>query len=326
MTTDHRQDDAPESTIDNPVHNSQSAIVNSIRKPQSAIDDSIRTPQSTITQSAIRNPQSALFPVLELHDATVVKDDRVVIDALSLTIREGEHTAILGPNGAGKSLLVSLLTHYERPLARTDGVPPVRVFGDDAWNVFELRRRLGVISSDLHLHFVAGNSEGRIRADAAVLSAFHASHGILRYGEITAEMRARAAAALDLVGASHLATRWLDQMSSGEARRVMLARVLATSPRALVLDEPTTGLDLAARHGFMEQVRAIARAGTTIILVTHHLEEIIPEIERIVLLQAGRIVGDGSKAEMLAPEPLAGVFNLRVAVECVDGYYYARPG
>ena len=303
MTTDHRQEDTPESTIDNPVHN----------------------PQSTIPQSAIHSPQSALNPVLELRDATVVKDDRVVLDRLTLTLRDGEHTAILGPNGAGKSLLVSLLTHYERPLARTDGVPPVRVFGEDAWNVFELRRRLGIISSDLHLHFVAGNSEGRIRGDAAVLSAFHASHGILRYGDVTADMRARAAAALALVGASHLATRWLDQMSSGEARRIMLARVLATSPSALVLDEPTTGLDLAARHAFMEQVRTIARAGTTIILVTHHLEEIIPEIERVVLLQAGRIVGDGSKAEMLAAEPLSRVFNVRVAVECVDGYYYGKP-
>jgi iron complex transport system ATP-binding protein len=264
-------------------------------------------------------------PILELHDATVVKDDRAVLDGLSLTIRDGEHTAILGPNGAGKSLLVSLLTHYERPLARTNGVPPVRVFGEDAWNVFELRRQLGIVSSSLHLDFVAGNSEGRIRGDAAVLSAFHASHGILRYGAVTGEMRARTAEALALVGASHLGSRWLDQMSSGEARRVMLARVLVTSPRALILDEPTTGLDLAARHGFMEHVRTVARAGTTIILVTHHLEEIIPEIERVVLLQAGRIVGDGAKADMLAAEPLSRVFNMRVAVERVDGYHYARP-
>jgi iron complex transport system ATP-binding protein len=264
-------------------------------------------------------------PILELTDATVVKDDRAVLDGLTLTIREGEHTAILGPNGAGKSLLVSLLTLYERPVARVGGVPPVRVFGDDNWNVFELRRQLGIVSADLHLHFVAGNSEGRIRGDAAVLSAFLASHGILRYGDITEEMRARAAEALHLVGATHLASRWLDQMSSGEARRVMLARVLVTSPRALILDEPTTGLDLAARHGFMERVRAVARAGTTIILVTHHLEEIIPEIERVILLRDGRVAGDGPKDQMLAAEPLSHVFNLRVAIDRADGYHYARP-
>jgi iron complex transport system ATP-binding protein len=265
-------------------------------------------------------------PILELIGATVVKGDRAVLDGVTLTIRDGEHTAILGPNGAGKSILVSLLTHAERPLAPPDGAPaPVRVFGRDDWDIFELRRLLGVVSASLHVHFVAGNSEGRIRADAAVVSAFLASYGILRYGSVTDEMRTRAAAALEAVGAAHLATRFLDQLSSGEARRVMLARVLVTAPRALVLDEPTTGLDLAARHAFMERVRAIARAGTTIILVTHHLEEIVPEIERVVLLRAGRIVGDGPKAQMLVPERLSRVFDLPVAIERADGYHYARP-
>jgi iron complex transport system ATP-binding protein len=274
-------------------------------------------------------------PILELNAATVVKDDRPVLKDLTLAIREGEHTAILGPNGAGKSLLVGLLTNAERPLAREDGPPPVRVFGKDDWDVFDLRHLLGIVSTHLHVRFVAGNTEGRIRADAAVLSAFLASYGILRYGTVTAGMRAKTAAALEAVGAAHLASRWLDELSSGEARRVMLARVLVTDPRALVLDEPTSGLDLAARHAFMERVRAIARGGlpagawataaTTIILVTHHLEEIIPEIGRVVLLRAGRIAGDGPTAGMLTAERLSDLFETPVAVERADGYHYARP-
>jgi iron complex transport system ATP-binding protein len=264
-------------------------------------------------------------PILQLTNATIVKDERPVLDDVSLTIREGEHTAILGPNGAGKSLLVSLLTHYERPLARTGGTPPVRVFGESSWNVADLRSRLGIVSADLHLHFVAGNSEGRIKGEAAVLSAFLTSHGILRYGVITDDMRARAADAFATVGAAHLASRWMDQMSSGEARRVMLARVLVTSPRVLVLDEPTTGLDLGARHSFMEHVRRIARTGTTILLVTHHLDEIIPEIRRVVLLKDGRITAQGPKETMLTAESMTGLFGLAVAVEDVDGYHYARP-
>ena len=107
-------------------------------------------------------------------------------------------------------------------------------------------------------------------------------------------MRARAHEALRQVGAAHLAGRPLDQMSSGEARRVMLARVLAPAPRALVLDEPTAGLDLAARHAFMEHVRDIARAGTTIVLITHHVDEIVPEIDRVLFLKGGRLVADGA--------------------------------
>jgi iron complex transport system ATP-binding protein len=271
-------------------------------------------------------PAAVDAPILELTDAVVVKDDRPVLRVPSLIIRPGEHTAILGPNGAGKSLLMGLLTHVERPLEPADDAPPpVRVFGRADWDIFELRRLLGVVSAHLHVRFVAGNSEGRMRADAAVVSAFLASYGVLRYGTVTDAMRAKAAAALDTVGAGHLGARFLDELSSGEARRVMLARVLVTDPLALVLDEPTAGLDLAARHAFMERVRAVARAGTTVILVTHHLEEIIPEIGRVVLLSSGRVTADGPKAELLTPARLSELFGLPVAVERADGYHYARP-
>jgi iron complex transport system ATP-binding protein len=138
-------------------------------------------------------------------------------------------------------------------------------------------------------------------------------------------MRERAAAALDAAGAAHLAGRTLDEMSSGEARRVLLARALATSPRALVLDEPTTGLDLVARHSFMETVRRLAFAGTTIVLITHHIEEIVPEIARVVLLRDGRILSDGSRATNLTAQRLSEVFAHPVVVEAAGGYYYARP-
>ena len=150
-------------------------------------------------------------PILELFDATVVKGERRVLNGLRLTIREGEHTAILGPNGAGKSVLVSLLTHHERALVTDTGTPAVRVFGEDRWNVSELRAQLGIVSADLHQRFVAGNSEGSITGKAAVLSAFLVSHGILRYGIVTDEMRMRATEALESVGATHLAPRTLDR-------------------------------------------------------------------------------------------------------------------
>jgi iron complex transport system ATP-binding protein len=264
-------------------------------------------------------------PVLELKDATVVKDGRAVLDRLTLTIRCGEHTAIVGPNGAGKSVLVSLLTHYERALAPANGTSPVRVFGQDDWNVFDLRSQLGIISADLHHRFVRGNSEGRITGEAAVLSAFLASHGILRYGTVTDDMRARAVRALETAGAAHLAPRRLDQMSSGEARRVLLARALVTRPRALVLDEPTTGLDLAARHGFMERVRRIASEGATLILITHHIDEIVPEIERAILLREGSLVADGPKEQVLTAARLSDLFQLPMALERSEGYFYARP-
>jgi iron complex transport system ATP-binding protein len=264
-------------------------------------------------------------PVLELSNATVIKGDRPVLDGLTLTIRSDEHTAILGPNGAGKSAFVRLLTHEDRPLSNGDA-PPIRVFGQDNWDVFELRSQLGIVSSDLHHRFVFGNNEGRVVAEAAVLSGFFATQGILRYGVVTPDMRQRAAEALARMGVAHLAHRRLHEMSSGEARRVLLARALVTSPRVLVLDEPTTGLDLVARHAFMERVRQIARDGTTLILITHHIEEIVPEISRVILLRDGRILMSGPKQSVLTPEHLSALFEAQVAVDSADGYYYARPG
>jgi iron complex transport system ATP-binding protein len=269
---------------------------------------------------------STPLPVLELTDATVMKAGRRVLDGLTLTIRAGDHTAIVGPNGAGKSILLRLLTHEDRALAATDGTPPVRVFGNGNWDVFELRSQLGIVSADLHQRFVAGNSEGPVTGEAAVLSGFLASDGVLRYAVVTDEMRRRAAEALSRLGVSHLARRWLDEMSSGEARRVLLARALVTSPKALVLDEPTTGLDLVARHDFMEQVRRIARDGTTLILITHHIDEIVPEIDRVVLLREGRIAAAGPKRSVLTGDRLSDVFSAPISLEEHDGYYYARPG
>jgi len=264
-------------------------------------------------------------PVLELIDATVYKGGRPILDGLSLTIRACEHTVILGPNGAGKSALLRLLTHEDRALAPPDGSSPVRVFGSGTWNVTSLRSQLGIVSADLHQRFVAGNNEGRILGETAVLSGFLVTQGILRYGAVTRDMRQKTADALGRMGVAHLARRPMDEMSSGEARRVLLARALVTNPRVLILDEPTTGLDLVARHDFMERVRQIARDGTTIILITHHIDEIFPEVQRAILLRHGRVAASGPTREVLTAERLSDLFGAPIALGEADGYYYARP-
>ena len=257
-------------------------------------------------------------PILELSDATVIKDGAAVLDGVSLTIRAGEHTAIVGPNGAGKSTLVNLLTHEDRPLAQ--GVP-IRLFGSDRWNVFDLRSRFGIVSADLHQRFVNGNSVGRITAREAVLSRFFAGHGFIFQPDVTPEMQDAADAALARMGVAHLGGTTLDRMSTGEARRVLIARALVTSPEALLLDEPTTGLDLVVRSRFLESIRDIARQGTTLILVTHRVEEIIPEIESIVLLKRGRVAAAGPKAATLTSATLSAVFEAPVSLTETAGFY-----
>jgi iron complex transport system ATP-binding protein len=263
-------------------------------------------------------------PVLELTDATVVKNGLRILDGLTLSIRRGDHTAIVGPNGSGKSTLINVLTLQDHALAREDGAPPVRIFGDSLCDLFDLRLRLGIVSADLHQRFVGGNSAGNFSGEHAVLSGFFGTQGIVHAGSLTAQMRRTAADALEQMDASHLAHKPLDEMSTGEARRVLIARALVCAPAALVLDEPTTGLDMVARQRFLEMVSRVARRGTTIVLVTHHVEEIIPEIEHIILLKNGRVAFSGSKRTVLTSAHLASVYDAPIALQEVDGYYHAH--
>jgi iron complex transport system ATP-binding protein len=263
------------------------------------------------------------IPVLELSNLTSIRGGLRVLHNLSLRIQPGQHTAILGPNGAGKSSLMRLLMLEDRPL-HSDEVPPLRLFGKSSWDLMELRRHLGVVTADFDANFGMGTSRGRVCGFDVALSGLFGSQGVFGHYDVTDEMRDQAADALARVGASHLGSKPLNEMSTGERRRVLIARALVTRPAALLLDEPTTGLDLVARHRFMEAVRSLARDGTTTILVTHHVEEIVPEIGRVVLLRQGRIVFDGPSEDALTPGRLEDVFGAPVEVTRSGGYFHTR--
>jgi iron complex transport system ATP-binding protein len=262
-------------------------------------------------------------PVLELHNLSSMRGGARVLHDLSLRILPGQHTAILGPNGSGKSSLMRLLMLEDRPLP-SDGTPPLRLFGRANWDLMELRTRLGVVTGDLDASFGINTSRGRVRGLDVALSGLFGSQGVFSHYDVTDEMRASASEALTRVKASHLTTKLLNEMSAGERRRVLIARALVTRPEALLLDEPTNGLDMVSRQRFMESIRELARHGTTTILVTHHVEEVVPEIDRVVLLRAGRIAFDGSAAEALTASRLEFVFGAPVEVTSDAGYFHVR--
>ena len=250
-------------------------------------------------------------PLLEVDRVTVARNGRSLVDDLSLTIPDGRHTAILGRNGSGKSTLVRLIARQLYPTADATGrIGETRIFGQALWDVFELRRRLGVVSPALQAD-LAG--EEPLEVFDAVISSFFASRGLWRR-ETTPAMRQAAEEALARVGAAHLAGRSMATLSTGEARRVLIARALAHRPDALLLDEPCAGLDPAARRHFLETLRAIAREGVTLVLVTHHVEEILPEIDHLILLRDGRILHDGPRGKLLNDAVLTDLFGLPVTV------------
>jgi len=255
-------------------------------------------------------------PLLEFQDVTVTRGGRDLLDAVSLTICEGEHVAILGPNGAGKTSLVrAIMREYYPSAPGPDTI--FRFRGLDRWDAFDLRSHLGVVSGDLQQTFFR-----TISGREVVLSGFFSSIGLFTHA-VTPAMERKADEILEFLDAAHLADRPMTEISSGEARRLLLGRALVHDPGTLLLDEPTTSLDLSALHTLRTILRKIARSGTGIILVTHNLHDIIPEISRVILMRDGTIWRDGPKAEILTDETIGGLFAVPVHVVEVDNYYYA---
>src|SRR5580700_10939402 len=155
-----------------------------------------------------------------------------------------------------------------------------------------------------------------------VLSGFFSSTRIFPNHTVDPEHRELAEAALAALGVAHLAERAVEEMSSGEAKRILIARALVHKPRALLFDEPCNSLDILAQRGLRETMRSLARSGIGIILVTHELPDVVPEIERVVLLSNGRIVADGRKEQVLQAERLGKLFGLKVELGRQDGYYH----
>src|SRR5271157_1620583 len=239
-----------------------------------------------MTQSAAARP-----PILEFRNVTVDHGAFRALHDLNLAIHGGEHTAILGPNGSGKSTLLKVLTRecYPRLL---EPAPEVRILGKDAWRLFDLRAALGIVTNEL-----AEQCRQPYAVRETVLSGFFGSIGVWPYHEVTGAMEEKAREVMERLEIAELAERAMTAMSSGEQRRAVIARALVHDPQALVLDEPTNSLDIHATRELRRTLRRLAQTGITIILVTHHLPDIIPEIGRVVALKRGRIVADGPKPE-----------------------------
>jgi iron complex transport system ATP-binding protein len=252
--------------------------------------------------------------LIEFERISVMRGQTAALSNISLKIGLGEHVAILGPNGCGKSTLIKTITRECYPLLEEES--SLRILGKDCWNIFELRTLLGIVSSDL-MAACTRDFLGR----EIVLSGFFSSVGIWPHQEVTFRMNEDAERAMAMLEVSHLADRFMDEMSSGEARRFLIARALVHQPRALILDEPSVALDIAAQHELRMTLRKLAQSGIAIVMVTHHVSDLIPEIQRVVLMDRGRIVADGPTREILTESRLSKLFGRPVQLSERDGYY-----
>ena len=262
-------------------------------------------------------------PIVDLKHVYVARGKNVVLHDLSLLISSGENIAILGPNGCGKSTLLKTITCDVYPLVRSE--TSVSIMGRERWDLTILKRRMGVVTADL-----PGRPTLSTTGIDAILTGFFSSSTLWPNLHVTAQMRQHAEQILFRVGAENLREKLVGEMSAGQQRRIMIGRAIAGTTstdedgvQMLLLDEPSNALDIGAQHDFRDMLRSLAQRGTSILLITHHLADILPEIDRIVMMREGRIVADGAKVELLNERRISDLFGREIRMSERDGYWNA---
>ena len=256
--------------------------------------------------------------LLDILNATVYRDEKKVFDGFSLSIENRQSCAIIGPNGAGKSTLLKLLSREIYPVAQNNSF--VKILGMETPTLWELREKIGLISADLQVGFVPD-----ISGLGVVVSGLYNSIGLFHHQEITELELKRGGKILEYLGIKDLENCLYRQMSTGQQRRCLLGRALIHEPDHMIFDEPTSGLDLSATYQYLGILRGLLGQGKTILLATHHIHEIPPEIERVILMRDGKIFADGHKTELLTDQWMSRLFDIPLRVVTLAGFYQIFP-
>jgi iron complex transport system ATP-binding protein len=253
---------------------------------------------------------------VEMENVSFVRSNVRILDDISLRISVGESVAVIGPNGSGKTSLMNILKGNARPYFDDIRRTTCRLFGQERWNIFDLRNKMGVVSGDLQSRFRDGVSVG-----AVILSGFFRTTDIYKDHEITDDMVSAAEDAAARVGISDKMTRDIEKLSLGEMRRAIIARALVPKPEMLLLDEPMTGLDIVAKGHLRRMLDSIIEKGTGIVMITHDLEDIPRNVHRVIMMKGGKIYADGAKDVMLTSERISSLFSSAIRVAEENGTY-----
>ncbi|MEC0270156.1 ABC transporter ATP-binding protein [Paenibacillus anseongense] len=243
--------------------------------------------------------------MIHLSHIHFIRGERHILNDVNVHIQPGEHWVLLGRNGSGKTTLLEMMNGYEFPSRGT-----VDVLGNryGQCDVREVRKRIGYISQSL--------MEKLNLSDPVIEVVATGEYAYLRfYQEIPQEVLDRAMVMLERVRIPHLAHQTLGSLSQGERKKVMLARSLMMKPSLLVLDEPAAGLDLYERERFLRDVNELSKQDITVVYVTHHIEEIIPLITHVAIIEQGELIAAGPKKEVLTPENIRKAFDVDIELE-----------
>ncbi len=253
---------------------------------------------------------------VQLEHVSVVRGERTVLHDIELNIEAGQQIALLGPNGCGKSTLLKTISCELYPLASP--ATRVNIFGRERWDLTELRKRLGVVQSE-----IPGKPMLAITGRDALLTGFFSSSTLWPNLTVTADMKTRADEVLADIDATQLRNVLFGEMSAGQQRRILIGRALVASAGCLLLDEPSNALDLAAQRGLRALLIRLAEQGTTMLYITHHIADIIPAIDRVIMMRDGRIIRDGGRRELLTQPILSDLFGTEVHLQEAEGIYHA---
>lgn len=260
--------------------------------------------------------------ILDFENIHVSYDEKLILKELFLKIQKGEHWAILGKNGSGKSTLIKLISSEIHP--RKQFEYKKEIMGKERYTITELKMQLGIITNDLHNYF---EKEGNfLTTYEVVLSGYYSSIGVFKHQDFTPQQHSRALEVLEFLGLEEIKEKKVHELSTGQLRKSIIGRALIHKPKAFILDEPTVGLDIKAQVSFINTMRKLSREAT-IILVTHHIEEIFEEISNIALMYENTVYIQGNKKEVLTSENLSKIFEVDLSIQEKNGrYFFDRVG
>ncbi len=260
--------------------------------------------------------------IIDFENIHASYEDKLILEKLNLKIKQNEHWAILGKNGSGKSTLLKLISSSIHP--RQDFEYKKEILGLQRYTLSELRKMLGIITNDLHNYFeVHGNF---LSVYEVVISGYYDSIGVFKHQDFTDEQHQRAKEVIKFLELEEIENRKVYELSTGQLRKAVIGRALIHKPKAFILDEPTTGLDIKAQTNFINTLKKLSKE-SSIILVTHHIEEIFEEISNVALIYKNTVFKQGNKEEILTSENLSEIFEIDLSIQEKNGrYFFDRVG